>query len=401
MADPRSLSSILEGLVYPKRATTPAHSTDGGEAGAHLAFTGNWQDPCPRLLLMDTSLEPVDIVTWQVIRIHAEPGKLVAFPTYRDLMRWVRVSRATVARAVTVLRLARWLPLAASARNAEGRFLGNVYALQDEALPLAEMLRADDRYVHFAEQCRTHRHAHVRELADVVCNAVQEVAVRSNMDALRPVDLNQHLAARFERMIDLFEQAQKNPRAVPDRGDTQVQILNSADSSRAIAGQVQDLNLARAVQNLNSVSSSSSKNLRNTTTTKYPRFQNRERGENTLSFPAELGLTDSQCRVLALRIDCLPEATRQDVIDEATARILAKRRSADPVRCEFDYIARLATCALNGEFVLTDMGERLRNRRTAQVDGERRLAKAREHSEVQRLKELAVFRARRAGGNAK
>ena len=119
-------------------------------------------------------------------------------------MRWVRVSRATLARAVTVLRLARWLPLCASVRDTQGRFQSNVYALQDEPLPLAETLRADEHYVRFAEEARTHRHAHVRKLADEVCAHFIKAATGSNPETLSAIDLNDHLAARFERMMNLF-----------------------------------------------------------------------------------------------------------------------------------------------------------------------------------------------------
>ena len=100
-----------------------------GHDQSQLVFVGNWQDPCPRRLLLDADLEPVDIVTWQIIRIHAEASKLVAFPSYRTLMSALKVSRATLARALAVLRLTRWLPLCAALRDPHGRFAGHVYAL--------------------------------------------------------------------------------------------------------------------------------------------------------------------------------------------------------------------------------------------------------------------------------
>jgi len=389
MSDTQSLSTLLQALLIQRGGTRDTSAVPKGHhVGAQLAFVGNWQDPCPRLLLLDPQLEPVDIVTWQVIRVHAEPGQLVAFPTYPDLMQWVRVSRATVARAVTVLRLARWLPLCASVRDPRGRFVGNVYALQDEPLPLAEALRADEGYVKFAQQTRTHRNAHVRKTANEICQSLHQDAMALDTHVLEPTDITDHLAARFARMMDLYQRG----------SEARVQDLNAVKRSGTTEPAVQDLNAETRVQNLNS-DGSSSKNIKTTTThtaahttSKSPRSMD---GETPLTFPAELTLTDSQQRVLAQRFEHLSEPLRQDVLDEATARILTKRRTADPVRCEFDYIARVVARALVGEFVLTDVGERWRERQAAHAESVQRLARARACSEVRRKQEVVAFQVRK------
>ncbi len=106
-------------------------------------------------------------------------------------------------------------------------------------------------------------------------------------------------------------------------------------------------------------------------------------------------MTDSQRRVLALRLAGLTSALSRDVLDEATARIVAKRRTSDPVRCEFDYVARLATLAVKGEFTLTDAGVRLRASRETRVASERALEQAQLESERRRLEQIERHRARR------
>ena len=83
-------------------------------------------------------------MTWQVIRVYASATQMVAFPSYEQLMSAVKVSRATVARALAVLRLTGWLPLCAALRDAAGRFAGHVYALNDEPLPLADEEDVDE-----------------------------------------------------------------------------------------------------------------------------------------------------------------------------------------------------------------------------------------------------------------
>ena len=55
--------------------------------------------------------------------------------------------------------------------------------------------------------------------------------------------------------------------------------------------------------------------------------------------------------------------------------------------------------AQEGAFVLTDIGIRIREKRTGRVTGEERLERARANSEVQRRKEFAAFVARQSGAD--
>ena len=376
-----SLQRILES--HDLTSAAAASRKKEHEDPAHLVFVGNWQDPCPRRLLFDPDLEAIDIVTWQHIRIHVEAGKTVAFPSYRLLMGALRVSRPTVARALAVLRLTRWLALCVSLRDDRGRFGGQVYALSDEPVPLADMLAIDDGYMSFVETAQAHRSAHVRQLAGRVLGVIRDQAMANDHRALESMTLADQFGARIEALFILA-------------GD-RVQILNSVDP----------------VKNLNTVRSSSS-SLEITTTTTNGRTDeiasNSETagcdtstlggmGTDTLVFPDGLSLTDSQERVLALRLEQLPEALRQDVLDEASARILAKRKTTDPVRSEFDYIARLCLLAMSGEFVLTDAGTQLRKRRVELAEADARFERARHYSKERGLRALEAYEAQRAGHN--
>jgi hypothetical protein len=351
------------------RVSSPEHGAAAAHDQSQLVFVGNWQDPCPRRLLFDPGLEPVDVVTWLVVRVQADASRMVAFPSYVDLMRMIRVSRATVARALAVLRLTGWLPLCAALRDANGRFAGHLYALNDEPLPLSEMIAIDGGYVGFVEHARAHRSAHVRALAHTLFQQIQDAARDSERSALEPVAVRDQVARRLEQMLIL------------------------------VADRVQNLNAVRRVQNLNSDRSSS--NSEETTTTDRDRARANRSGEATgeqqpsgLIFPEVLSLTDSQRRVLALRLEPLPGNVRQDVLDEAAGRILAKLKTRDPVRCEFDYVARLCARSLDGQFLLTDAGERVRRNREARGKAEQRLERARKESEARRLVEIARYRAR-------
>jgi hypothetical protein len=381
---PRRLPEIVQAMLAERGWGTSPSIPDLRPASSdtsQLVFVGNWQDPCPRRLLFDRDLEPVDKVTWQVIRVHADASKLVAFPSYSELMRAANVARATVARALAVLRLTRWLPLCAALRDSQGRFAGHVYALNDEPLPLPEMLAIDAAYVPFVEQARQHRSTHVRMLACKVFDAIQDQAAARGAGSLSPARLGDHLGERLTNLIGLLKGASSPSLPARDR--------------------VQNLNAADPVQNLNADRSSSRLKKVTTTTaalTEQPGPTDPGPDSPPLEFPAELSLTDSQRRVLWIRLEQVPAALRQDILDEAAGRIRAKRSTADPVRCEFDYLARLCVKALDGDFVFTDAGEALRRKRAERAGAEDRLRRAKAYSEAQRLKQLEAHKAEQGQG---
>ena len=366
---PQGLPDLLQSILSKRGLRVEPSESDSSHRGQDLSqivFVGNWQDPCPRRLLFDPQLEPVDIVTWQVIRVFADPSQAVAFPPYADLMRAVRVSRATIARALAVLRLTRWLPLCASLRGADGRFAGHVYALNDEPLPLPEMLKLDAGFVRFVEQACEHRSVHVQKLATGTMKTLQTEMADGMRSVHTPVRIADQVASRLSAM------------------------------RRLIGDQVQILNPAHRVHNLNAVHSSSS--VKKTTTTTLTQetagISDTERHSSALIFPDALSLTESQRCVLRMRLERIPDALRQSVLDEAAGRVLAKRQTSDPVRCQFDYVASLCTRALEGQFVLTDAGERVRTLRAERGQAESRLERAKAYSEANRLAEIERHRNR-------
>ena len=132
----------------------------GKSAQDGLLFLGNPQLVFPRLLFDDPVLEPVDRNVWAVIKLHAADGDSVtAFPTYEEIMLRCNIgSKATVSRSIAILRACRWLTVCkARLRDAKGRVKGNIYALHDEPLQLAETLELDDTYLHFLQETAQHK----------------------------------------------------------------------------------------------------------------------------------------------------------------------------------------------------------------------------------------------------
>ena len=147
------LNQYLLQMIERSKATLETKSTSTSQDG--LLFLGNPQLVFPRLLFDDPVLEPVDRNVWAAIKLHAADGDSVtAFPTYEEIMLRCNIgSKATVSRSIAILRACRWLTVCkARLRDAKGRVRGNIYALHDEPLQLAETLELDDAYLSFLHE---------------------------------------------------------------------------------------------------------------------------------------------------------------------------------------------------------------------------------------------------------
>lgn len=151
----RLIGQTLDGI----RPSAPTDSASDG-----IVFTGNRQESVPRALLLDQRLTPLERNAWQIFRILLNDGGVSAFPTYDQLRPYLtalpgsgQASDETVARALTVLRLTRWLTLARHRRDpASGRVQGNLYVLHDEVLTPYEAIQLDPHYLELVCQALTH-----------------------------------------------------------------------------------------------------------------------------------------------------------------------------------------------------------------------------------------------------
>jgi hypothetical protein len=118
----------------------------------------------PRRLFLDRRLTPLERNAWQVFRLMQGDDGVTAFPTYEQLRPWLasmpcagQASHETVARALTLLRLTRWLSLVRRQRDAKtGRILGNLYVLHDEPLTPFEAMQLDPDYLQLVSQALGH-----------------------------------------------------------------------------------------------------------------------------------------------------------------------------------------------------------------------------------------------------
>src|SRR5690606_19192825 len=133
-------------------------TTDG------FLFSGNRHQSVPRALFLDRRLTPLERNALQVFRLLLNDDGITAFPTYEQLRPYLasmpcapKASHETVARALTLLRLTRWLSLARRRRDPRtGRILGNLYELHDESLTPFEAMQLDPDYLDLVSQALTH-----------------------------------------------------------------------------------------------------------------------------------------------------------------------------------------------------------------------------------------------------
>ena len=180
---PVALSALFDDALQhlpSAQAAGPASSTKAATSDGFL-YSGNRHDSVPRALFFDRRLTPLERNAWQVFRLQLNADGVTAFPTYDQLRPYLasmpcaaQASHETVARALTLLRLTRWLSLVRRRRDPKtGRILGNLYVLHDEPLTPFEAIQLDPDYLGLVSQALTHA-AKAVQLVGV--NTLKEIA---------------------------------------------------------------------------------------------------------------------------------------------------------------------------------------------------------------------------------
>lgn len=343
-----ALDAYIQASVQRLLSTGDA-SSDG------LLFLGNWHDAMPRLIFQDPVLQPVDTRIWGVIKIAAIASGHTAFPSYKQIARTANVgSEATVARAMAILRATRWLSLCRRVRDGEGRFRGNVYALHDEPLPLADTLYLDQEYMPFLHQASRHAHPQVRKVAAAVLATIEE-----SLHAGHDVAESENPISRRLEAIDALERGERRFFAFSSR---QLQKLKSAITE---TDPLQNLK-PKPLQKLKSDRSSSYIYKKTTTTEDTDQTHGRAREAQTdvaIALPGSLSANERHLAQMCL--GNAPATHQQDILDEWAGRLLAAQQKNRPIANPIGYLATLCRAAHDGKFVLTSLGLKTRERRQA------------------------------------
>lgn len=406
-----ALSAYIQNTISQLRNRSPSADPQDEEPQSSLLFFGNWQDPYPRALVTDPILEPVDKVVWQIIRTHlSTPSAVTAFPSYRAIRAGANVkSNHTVSRAITILRATRWLSLCERVRDAQGRFVGNLYALHDEPITLADALHLDSDYIGFLRNSCNHKQLRVCRLAKNILSTIQD-----RIEAGKDATGKQVQTWTYERRISLFAQKQDTP---PHQfyalSDAQIAALNQSapdlnktlrdshecevtadprahkthkvknDANSRVHKMHMDENCAYPpVHKMHKVVCSSS--CINTTTTNKYKTKPRVRAKPcaSLHFPPQISANERNLAMMYL--ESIADALQQDLLDEWQGRLHTGTKRGTPIENPIGYLAVLCQRAKAGTFQLT-IGLRVREAREREKNQQRRLTESVKRNDDQTL----------------
>ena len=352
----RALDALIQATIERAQQDSASVHVDT------MLFVGNWHQSFPTMVVQDPVLEPVDKLVWMVILLQArETGGNTAFPSYEYLARKTNVSStSTISRAIAILRATRWLTLCARLREASGRFRGNVYALHDEPLPLADALHLDPDYMNFLRLSLAHHHARVRRVAKGVLDTIDE-------DIHEGIDIcaQGHPIERRMQAVEAIQQ--DSPRryfAFSAKVMTRLRnVVEEDGSDHRDQNSKPDETQVQISHPQNSKSGSCSSYINKTTTTKKTeekKFSIGTDGNPPLVYPKRL--SENQ-RALADRyLNTVPTDERQSILDELEGRLRSEQKGMKPVYDEMRFLHYLCRAVKKGDFV-PNLGIKVRDER--------------------------------------
>ena len=350
---PVALSALFDDALrelVPRAPPTPpaprgaAAALPAAPVSDGFLYSGNRHESVPRALFLDRRLTPLERNAWQVFRLQLQSDGVTAFPTYDQLRPYLasmpcaaQASHETVARALTLLRLTRWLSLVRRRRDPKtGRILSNLYVLHDEPLTPFEAMQLDPDYLGLVSQALTHA---AKAVQIVGMNTLREIAEDPMLNGRTLPTRLQVLAQRMARN----EWADASyPQAPVDHESEEGQdgLLRNLEgpSSESEAG-------------LKSAPDGSLRNPKEDRTVRMDRINQvrtvpRAKSLQHLRLPERLlRLKDEQQSGAMVALQQVDESLRQAVLDEWDARC---RNSA--VRNPAGYLFGIIQKAIRGEF---------------------------------------------------
>ncbi|HBP6528082.1 TPA: hypothetical protein L6A81_20850 [Pseudomonas aeruginosa] len=334
-----ALSTLLDDALRqlpPNPEHTPA--SDG------FLYSGNRHESVPRALFLDTRLTPLERNAWQIIRLMLNADGVTAFPTYDQLRPYLastpcaqQASYETVARALTMLRLTRWLSLVRRRRDPKtGRIKGNLYVLHDEPLTPFEAMQLDPEYLGLVSHALEH-----------ASKAVQRVGYRTIQDICNdPLLSGRVLPTRLQVLVQRMAQGEVSsresyPQACPrhesEEGENALLRNGEPPSSDAEAG----ANTSKTGPLRNPKRDRTS-----TRIDKAVRTVPRAREHQHLRLPeCFLALREEQQAGALVALQQVQVEQRQAVLDEWAARC-----RSNAVRKPAGYLFGIIQAAIRGEF---------------------------------------------------
>lgn len=158
-------------------------------------YSGNRHESVPRALFFDKRLTPLERNAWQIIRLCLDSNGTTNVPTYEYLQQFLtsmpcteKASTETVARALSILRLTRWLSVI-KRRAKDGTKQSNLYVLHDSPLTPFEALSLDEDYLTLVCDSMNHASKAIQLVAAEVLDDVANDAYLSTKQLPSRLDL--------------------------------------------------------------------------------------------------------------------------------------------------------------------------------------------------------------------
>ena len=341
---PRRNGPIALASLFDEALSQLTSKPEAVPSGDGFLYSGNRHESVPRALFLDRRLTPLERNAWQVFRLRLNDDGVTAFPTYDELRPYLasmpcttQASHETVARALTLLRLTRWLSLVRRRRDSKtGRILGNLYVLHDEPLTPFEAMQLDPDYLGLVSQALTHA---AKAVQLVGFHTLREVATDPLLNGRTLPTRLQVLAQRLSRHDAVAESyPQQDARHESEEGLEALLRIQGTPSSDSEAG-------LKPTQNASLRIPKEDRTVRNDRINEV-RTVPRLRGLEGLHLPQRfLGLKEEQQVGAMMALQQVEETQRQAVLDEWSARC---RNST--VRNPAGYLFGIIQKAIRGEF---------------------------------------------------
>ncbi|MCU7866090.1 MAG: hypothetical protein KZQ92_19180 [Candidatus Thiodiazotropha sp. (ex Lucinoma borealis)] len=313
----------------------------------------------PAGIFSDPNLKATDRNVLCVMRTQIRQGSKMVMPTYKEIRRMANIgSDATVSRALSILRITRWIMKTQEIRDGAGRIIRIAYDLFDEPESLQRVMDDDPSFLEFLETSESHYHPAVANAARAANRGLQFFVadVADGKRSVRTLGLNEKQEIR-----EMAQQHQAKIVRGEDTGDTHGHYIVSSSSITVL--DEEESGLDTRLQFLKSQNSQTSKNevlssssSFNITTTTEDAFSQKE--PETLFWPAVLidMLNENERQLLLRKLSTAPCQEQQPLINQLAGRMMDKSQPGleDPVK----YGLWLIKHHLAGEEVLTSFSTR-------------------------------------------
>ena len=339
-------------------------------------FIDNRHALFPEMVIQDPVLEPIDKLVWMAIRLQAhEAAGVTTFPDYKTIGKAVNVSSpATISRALTILRLTRWLTLCSKYCVASRRSHTNVYALHDEALPFADVSYLDSGFQQFLRESSEHYHGRVKAIARGLLEDVDE-GIEPNCSVIikeKPVKSSEGKSATVVEKVQT--------RYLSYSGKFMNELRSHSSDKNCHGHATQKMKVGKSsVQNMKTAT----RKERDSHPQNLKTVRKRDR---SLIYPRRL--SERHLHVVDRHLCSVPASQRQDLLDEMEGRIRAEELGMEPLFDELNYLKTLCKALNKGKFEL-NLGIKVQEERKARKRAkDKKIVEQVDQTDNQKLEEL-------------